>query len=92
MCGVAIYNWVFAPGVLARGSGYRDLAVLHRGSGEWAGALIQPVPCLMWFRAALMPAQIAKTSKIAAMEKHTTQNRALSKRLCLAESMEAAAS
>jgi len=46
----------------------------------------------MWFMAALMPAQIAKTSKIAAMQKHTTQNRALSKRLGLAESMEAAAS
>jgi hypothetical protein len=46
----------------------------------------------MWFMAALMAAQIAKISKIAAMQTHTTQSRALSKRLGLAESMAAAAS
>jgi hypothetical protein len=40
VCGVAFYDWVFAPGILAGCARSCDLALLHRRSGECAGALI----------------------------------------------------
>jgi hypothetical protein len=39
VCGVAIYDWAFAFGVLEGCARSCDLAVLHRGEGEWVGAL-----------------------------------------------------
>ncbi len=38
---VALHGWVFAPGVLAGCSRSGDLAVLHRGEGECARALVE---------------------------------------------------
>ena len=45
VCDVAFYDWGFAPWVLEGGSGYCDLAVLHRGEGEWVGALADFALC-----------------------------------------------